>query len=228
MSGKRGGGGEDDDDANFVVRDYGCWRPRSSPRPIRAATSDQGSHRIRSASPEVEQAIEALSPSAYQTDTTKLNQALQAGPPPPPPPPEALPPSLTPCKQPQTSLLHHPGNDPRQDSPKLLPPASQERVRSLTGTSSDLDSVGGSQWPLFSESKGPPQVNMNPALASSSPKDMDLEMGKSAKESLRKLSHSHSKDSMMTDPDAIELDTLSLTEGASQPEDEELPTFHDD
>lgn len=203
--------------------------PRSSPRPIRAATSDQGSHRIRSASPEVEQAIEALSPSAYQTDTTKLNQALQAGPPPPPPPPpEALPPSLTPCKQPQTSLLHHPGNDPRQDSPKLLPPASQERVRSLTGTSSDLDSVGGSQWPLFSESKGPPQVNMNPALASSSPKDMDLEMGKCAKESLRKLSHSHSKDSMMTDPDAIELDTLSLTEGASQPEDEELPTFHDD
>lgn len=135
---------------------------RGSPRPIRVNREQVQQQQARSASPEVEQAQEVLAPSPSDI-YPDMNPAL-------------LPPTLTPCKQPQASLLHHPDNSASQDSPKLLPPASQERVRSLTGTSVDLDVVSGDQLHLFSDSKGPPQVDVTSVSASSSSKDSEPKM----------------------------------------------------
>lgn len=66
---------------------------------------------------------------------------------------------------------------------------------------------------------------MTSVSASSCPKDSEPNVvGQSAKESLRKLSNSQSKDL----EDAIELDTISVTEGpVIDAEAEELPTFQD-
>lgn len=90
-------------------------------------------------------------------------------------------------------------------------------MRSLTGTSVDLDVVSGDQLHLFSDSKGPPQVDVTSVSASSSSKDSEPKMGKSAKESLRRLSSSHSKD--FADADSIELETISVKEGPVGAED---------
>ena len=170
------------------------------PRPI-LTKSQADRHAIASKGREspIEQAQEALSPSAFASSSaTSLPDVSM------------LPPSLAPSKAPPMSLIEGEKPAVRGESPKILPPASRERVRSLTSHSIDSDfssqsrSSSVSSLPFVCDAKAPPQVDVNPVSASPHTSSMEAPM-ESATERLRKLSSSWKDGGPAHEEDGIEM-----------------------
>ena len=204
---------------------------KSSPTPVSGAPAHRGPDfgQTSSSSPEIEEAHEATSPSAYDPLSARDDDDPHAhffdgtgGSPRRHSSPYEqietlgkgavgfeIPASLAPSKAPPLSLLstkEPSGSD--IGSPVLLPPASEERVRSLSG-GMDLESSGVSATPSFTYSpKAKAKVSVSPISASPvdrSPKES------SASESLHRLKKKKkpSSSSSTTSEEGIEMVTIS-------------------
>ncbi|XP_070580658.1 protein CLEC16A-like isoform X2 [Ptychodera flava] len=222
----------------------------SAPVPVRPSSSQPTSHgylpqAAASASPEVEQALEATAPSAFASSVADVKRGPQTGAataqqhdrsitaqgqePIQDSESLAMSPSLSPAKAPPTSLLSN-RQEPDNEcgSPKILPPTSTERVRSLSNASAGSEGASYSQsnaenTQRLSFGKSQAQIDVNPANAkgaSSSP-------GKSritdiAKDSLTRFTQRERKPST-EDVDGIEMTSFNITATASSlsPTDED-------
>ncbi|XP_072168396.1 protein CLEC16A-like [Diadema setosum] len=195
---------------------------RSTPRAILSQSRrDSSPSAARHRESPVEQAQEALSPSAFTSDRpehatkcTSAHQSVQSE------PPHMLPPTLAPSKAPPVSLIKDERPAHKGGSPKILPPASTERVRSLSLTNQNanfepgapMQALSTSSIPFSYEAKTPPRVDVNPASAS--PQAIGLEKSlESATERLRKLSSSWGDDTVQ-EKDGIEMRTMQHGEAS--------------
>ena len=211
---------------------------KSAPKPVAGAPAHKDARKGKrwddqSSSPEIEEAHEATSPSAYDPLSAREDEDPHGhffdGSPDSPrrhsSPFEQIeaqrkgavgfeehkqvPASLAPSKEPHMSLLASAREPSGREvgSPKLLPPASEERVRSLSGVSTDSDSA----TPPFPFSpKGKAKVGVN--LASASPSKKDLDKSKeSASESLHRLKKFRKEKAAAAavDNEGIEMVTIS-------------------
>ncbi|XP_077979677.1 protein CLEC16A-like isoform X2 [Glandiceps talaboti] len=206
----------------------------SAPIPVRPSPTHSSHNRPQpmlpggrfTSSPEIEQAQEATSPSAFTKEGVRGQSSMKAvsqrehtewsnhsephldseNP--------SLSPSLVPAKAPTTSLLTD-GEDPNNGSgsPKILPPTSAERVRSLSNSSAD-----GTAFPPegfedgrklgFGKTQAAVDVNKASAQAPLSPgrsRLTDL-----AKESLTRLAH-HREKKVISETDGIEMTSFNVT-----------------
>ncbi|XP_041473759.1 uncharacterized protein LOC121422664 [Lytechinus variegatus] len=187
---------------------------RSIPRSILSKSREAQVAPIKNRESPVEEAQEALSPSAfgatnYPDGSSQLssssNQRISQS------QVSALPPTLAPSKAPAVSLIQ--GDKPTVGggSPKILPPAPTERVRSLTNPSSDSEASSqspssASSIPFAYDSKAPPQVDINPVSASPHTGSLERSIEK-ASDQLRKLSSSW-KDETSQEKPGMEMRTM--------------------
>ncbi|XP_030840247.1 uncharacterized protein LOC105442128 [Strongylocentrotus purpuratus] len=184
----------------------------SMPQSILSKSRDARETPVKYQESPVEEAQEALSLSAFGATSHPDGSSPFSGSGSSHKQAAALPPTLAPSKAPAVSLIQGERPAVAGGSPKIIPPASTERVRNLTNPSSDLEtsnqSSASSSIPFAYDTKAPAQVGINPVSASPcSGGSMEKSVTESASDQLRKLSSSW-KDEASREKPGMEMRTM--------------------
>lgn len=183
----------------------------SIPQPILSKSRDAQATPVKYQESPVEEAQEALSLSAFGATSYPDGSSPFSGSGSSHKQAAALPPTLAPSKAPAVSLIQGERPAVAGGSPKIIPPASTERVRSLTNPSSDPETSNrssASSIPFAYDTKAPAQVGINPVSASPCSGSMEKSATESASDQLRKLSSSWKDEASHHEKPGMEMRTM--------------------